>query len=140
MTEEDVSKGEDGIMGDDTDVDTDDEGSDNEDAAADKDGVDQCEEEFKEGEVSTSLEPLTSTSAAVFYLKWSQEGSVGGPRGGVVRMYGPEGRHYFYSLQVHDCHFKNHLEIEVLANRAVILGVGTVVRGRVRIRQVRQMN
>ena len=113
MREEDVSKGEDGIMGD-----TDDEESGNEDAAggvddaADKDGVDQCEEEFKEGEVSTSLEPLTSTSAAVFYLKWSQEGSVGGPRGGVVRMYGPEGRHYFYSLQVHDSHSKIEITLK----------------------------
>ena len=118
MREEDVSKGEDGIMGDDTDVNTDDEESDKEDAAggvddaADKDGVDQCEEEFKEGEVSTSLEPLTSTSAAVFYLKWSQEGSVGGPRGGVVRMYGPEGRHYFYSLQVHDSHSKIEITLK----------------------------
>ena len=65
-----------------------------------KDGVDQCEEEFMEGEVNTSLEPVTSTSAAVFYLKWSEEGVVGGPRGGAVRMYGTEGRHYFYSLQV----------------------------------------
>ena len=118
MTEEDVSKGEDGIMGDDTDANTDDEESDKEDAAggvddaADKDGVDQCEEEFKEGEVSTSLEPLTSTSAAVFYLKWTKEGSVGGPRGGVVRMYGPEGRHYFYSLQVHDSHSKIEITLK----------------------------
>ena len=63
-------------------------------------GVDQCVEEFQEGEVSTTLERVTSASVAVFYLKWSDEGVTGGTRGGVVRMYGPEGRHYFYSLQV----------------------------------------
>ena len=65
-----------------------------------KDGVDQCQEEFVEGEVDTSVENMTSTSVAVFYLKWTEEGVVGGPRGGLVRMFGPEGRHYFYSLQV----------------------------------------
>ena len=62
--------------------------------------VDQCQEEFVEGEVDTSVENMTSTSVAVFYLKWTEEGVVGGPRGGLVRMFGPEGRHYFYSLQV----------------------------------------
>ena len=86
MLEEDI----DGMQGEDS----------HDETRPSKGGVDQCVEEFQEGEVSTTLERVTSASVAVFYLKWEEEGVTGGTRGGLVRMYGPEGRHYFYSLQV----------------------------------------
>ena len=74
-------------------------------------------EEFQEGEVSTTLERVTSASVAVFYLKWSEEAMTGGTRGGVVRMYGPEGRHYFYSLQVPATSKSRAVSFQVIQNQ-----------------------